>query len=95
MQGWYFQGDVSDVMEIISGFCNLFISIGGVLVIFAVFPADGGTRGVQIERAPDLSSLKVDIKFARPNMLRGGAMLLAVGLLGNGLLGLLSVLGVT
>ena len=84
-----------DEMDIISEFCKLFISIGGVLLFFAVYPPDDGTRGVRVERAPDLSSLKVDIKVARPNMLRGGWVLLAVGLLGNGLLALFSLLGVT
>jgi hypothetical protein len=78
--------------QIADGLCQMLLSVGALLVLYAVYPAAGELPGVQIERAPDLSNIKVEIRVARPWMMKGGIVPLCIGLAGISVLTLMRML---
>ncbi len=69
------------------GVFKLLIGIGLLTTLLAVFPPVTG--GASFARAADLSRLSLDIRVARPALMRVGMILLGIGLIGTGLVNLL------
>lgn len=80
-------------MQLITALSELLVSVGLLVCFFAIYPPQQGP-GITFDRAADFSTIKIEIAAARPPMLRLGALLFGIGLLGGGIVGLLAALGI-
>jgi hypothetical protein len=78
-------------MQLAAGLLKMLSGIGILLMVFAVFPATTST-GVRFERAPDLSTINLEIGVSRPGLMMWGVALLGIGLIAGGALTLMSLM---
>ena len=77
-------------MKIAVGLCQIIAGVGGLLTVFAVFPAVAGTPTFLTFRELNWFIRKVEINIARPKLFSAGLLLIGVGLIGKGVLGLIA-----
>jgi hypothetical protein len=82
------------MMQLVMSLWQLFMSVGGLVIFFAVYPTTGSAAGVTFQRAKDFSHMKVEIVAARPRMMMWGTIAVAIGVVGSGIMTLLEVFGV-
>ena len=73
------------IFELLTGF-------GLLMTLFAIFPSSCGGPAAAFDRAADLSRVSLEIRVARPTLMRCGMLAFGIGLYGTGLLEVFGVL---
>jgi hypothetical protein len=71
---------------------ELLTSVGLLMMLFAIFPSGYGSAAATFDRAADFSRVSLEIRVARPVLMRCGMVAFGIGLMGAGLMGVFGAL---